>query len=68
MKGFLQKKYSLILDVPYAKIIGITVGGGRELTIVEEGDKKHTFTSFDISSSLIEMDLKNLAGGTVITA
>ncbi|MDQ1280000.1 MAG: hypothetical protein QG670_1262 [Thermoproteota archaeon] len=67
-KGFLQKRYYLILDVPYEKITGITAEDSRELTIVEVGDKKHSFTSFDISSLLVEADIKNLIGGTMITA
>ncbi len=65
-KGFLQKRYSSTLDLPYQKITEINAGDSRELTIVEEGGKKHIFTSFDISSLLVEADLKNLMGRTMI--
>jgi len=58
-KGFLRKKYTLALEIPYNKIGNITVENSTRLSISEDG-KKHSFTSIDVPSSEIVENLEEL--------
>ena len=62
-KGFLHRKYFLMLDIPYEKINSITVDNHGKLTITEGEGKSYNFTSFDpliVPITVIESKFKEL--------
>lgn len=62
-KGFLHKRYFLMLEIPYEKINSITVDNHGKLTVTGAEGHKYNFTSFDpliVPISMIENRFKEL--------
>jgi hypothetical protein len=58
--GLFSKNYNVIIDVPYTNVDAIATKGDRQLIISEKGSTTHSFTSNEVSPSVIEQYLKEL--------